>query len=241
MSEKDKSYLHVEDFKALVIKNGVYILSDGTLNMDHLLSKAHDVIKEFHMANENPQLIVNIYKVFSCDKEDLNAIYEHGLFFAQYYNMCKIKDELITEADYIWNEDIYNLFQSVSPDGYYFGSSDGDGACIGWFKCESEEEEEETMRKPITNNPYRYPVGYWTCTNTSSVNVWEFSPCNDGILVGINDDEPEWCEIQYKTLNEIEDVSEMEIDDNIEDELIACIRFNGTWFRLDECMKISKE
>jgi hypothetical protein len=84
-------------------------------------------------------------------------------------------------------------------------------------------------------------IAVWGMTNTSSVNVWEMSQGNDGMLVGINDDEPEWCEIEYKLLSEIDEIAPEDIvlDDEGFEDSVACIRFNGMWLRLDECMKVN--
>lgn len=40
------------------------------------------------------------------------------------------------EASFLLNEDIYEAMDALTPDGYYFGSHPGDGACIGYFKSE---------------------------------------------------------------------------------------------------------
>ena len=55
-----------------------------------------------------------------------------------FYNRCKIIDQKLEEAVYILNEDIFNLFNEIAPDGYYFGNIEGDGACFGFFKYEAE-------------------------------------------------------------------------------------------------------
>lgn len=84
-------------------------------------------------------------------------------------------------------------------------------------------------------NQTKLPIAAWVLCNTASLNVWEFSNCNEGMLVGVNNDVPEWCEIEYMSPEEI-DADLLE-----ENSLIACIRFNGTWNRLDECIKLGGE
>jgi len=36
-------------------------------------------------------------------------------------------------------EDVFNLMQCIAPKGCYFGSSEGDGACFGFWEYEEED------------------------------------------------------------------------------------------------------
>src|SRR5206468_6757772 len=137
----DAEMSKVEQLKAEIIKHGGFILSDGTLNLTHLLPKAYDLMVGAELDCET--LKQYILAVFNVDAEDLQVIREHGLFFAQYHGMCKVAEDKQIEASEIWNEDVFNLFNNISPEGFSFGSSEGDGACIGWFKYEYEEETED--------------------------------------------------------------------------------------------------
>lgn len=42
----------------------------------------------------------------------------------------------------------------------------------------------------------RKPVGVYTFCNTGSVLVYEIDQTEDKVLAGINDDDPEWCDIE---------------------------------------------
>lgn len=121
-----------ENFHSHVQKNGGYIFSDGTLRITHLLAKAFDLLVSYNM---NDELQKEILTVFEFDED---GIYDVGLFEKQFYDEARILAENVDDASYIWNEDVFNFFMEISPDGYSFGSSEGDGALIGWFKVEEE-------------------------------------------------------------------------------------------------------
>lgn len=122
----------VKHFKDFIKSNEGFILSDGTLNLTHLLSKAHDLIVAYNM---NDSLQIDIIDLF-----DLDCPLEKGetLYSKQYHGEAKIYEDSEQDANEIWNDDVYNYFNEISPNGYSFGSFDGDGACIGWFKVEEE-------------------------------------------------------------------------------------------------------
>jgi hypothetical protein len=44
------------------------------------------------------------------------------LFLYQYYSEVELDEDKLEEANYIWAEDVYNLFSFLSPEGYSFGS-----------------------------------------------------------------------------------------------------------------------
>jgi hypothetical protein len=54
----------------------------------------------------------------------------------QYHGHLKITDE--DNASYLFNETVFNFLNSICPKGYYFGSSEGDGALFGFFKYTDE-------------------------------------------------------------------------------------------------------
>ena len=74
-------------------------------------------------------------------------------------------------------------------------------------------------------------IASWGICNIASLNVFEFSKSNDGILVAINDNKPIWCEIDSF---EDEDWKDKELEDKYN----QGIDFNGTIYFLDECMRI---
>jgi hypothetical protein len=117
----------IKQLQADIKKGEGYILSDGTLNLQHLLPKAYDLIKGYNLKT-------NL-------KKDICSVLNHNdpTFYNQYYGNVKLESNKEEEASYLWNEDIYNYLNNISPKGYYFGSSEGDGACIGFFRYNEEE------------------------------------------------------------------------------------------------------
>lgn len=125
----------IKQLQDTIIREEGYILSDGTLNLNDLLSKAYDVFVRYEMDDE--KLKKDIISVFTLKKEI--GEYE-SLFVEKYYGDAEIKDDAMDDAYYIWNEDVFNFFNEIAPNGYSFGSSEGDGALIGWFKYDEEED-----------------------------------------------------------------------------------------------------
>lgn len=107
-----------------IIRDGKgFILSTGTLNLEHLLPKAYDVIISYR-----------IYSLYPLAHKIAEVIkYKGGVpaSTACYYGYTEISNE--EEAGYLWHEDVFNMFNELAPKGYYFGSQEGDGACIGWW------------------------------------------------------------------------------------------------------------
>lgn len=122
-----------KDFQKFVRENEGFILSSGTLNLAHLLAKSYDHIRNNSLNAKTLQDdILSVFK--GVDDFDKNE----SLTSKVYYSECEIDNDLEINANEIWNEDVYNYFSSLSPNNYYFGSSEGDGALIGWFKLEEE-------------------------------------------------------------------------------------------------------
>jgi hypothetical protein len=148
-------YMTMEQLKQEIIKDDGYILSDGTLNLKHLFPKAYDLIMGYDLVNESNiehdkaiQLCSDILTWFKSTDEEEEINPESSLFMQQYWGYIELKDEHEHGGNYspweLWDE-ICNYFCEISPDDFYFGSNEGDGACIGWFKYEYEElEDEET-------------------------------------------------------------------------------------------------
>lgn len=118
-----------KDFQQWVKKNEGYILSDGTLNLTHLLAKAHDFIVNFRIKTPLKKEIASLFKGIENESCILNKVY---------HSETHILEEKMEEANAIWNEDVFYFLNEIAPNGYSFGSSDGDGALIGWFSYSEE-------------------------------------------------------------------------------------------------------
>jgi hypothetical protein len=134
----------VEKLQSEITVRGGFILSDGTCNLRHLLPKAYDLLNAIETKQELRTAILSCFDFGEYTFDTENA----SLFMAQYHDYCELKSdsEKLIQACELWNEDVFHYFNSIAPDGYYFGSNEGDGACFGWFKLEDEEEynDEET-------------------------------------------------------------------------------------------------
>jgi hypothetical protein len=118
----------IKDFHKDVKHEGGYILSDGTLKYEHLLSKAYDLLEGYNIRNSG--LRKDILSVFN--SEPVFPLHN------QVYYGLEIASDKTEEARYVWGDDVFDFFNSIAPKGYYFGCSEGDGACIGWFVIEEE-------------------------------------------------------------------------------------------------------
>jgi hypothetical protein len=130
--------MSIKDLQKDIRKNEGYIFSDGTFNLNHLLPKTYDLLVAYNMQSQTAKNIKKaIEGIFvNTDKDQTEKLLP--TYINQYYSNIEIPDDKQEEASYIWNEDIFNYFNSIAPNNYYFGSSEGDGACIGWFKEENE-------------------------------------------------------------------------------------------------------
>ena len=127
----------VKEFQADVRNNGGFILSDGTLEVVVLLCKAHDLMASYDIdcsKGRGKSLRKYILKALGLPASDRERV---SAFEAYYYGRIQPKASM-EELEYLWNEDLFNMFNTISPKGYYFGSHPGDGACIGWFKVEDD-------------------------------------------------------------------------------------------------------
>ena len=129
--------MSIKDLQRTIRQEQGYILSDGTLNLTHLLPKAYDLMDDFNLRTNLKQEIESVF--VNTDRELDKIEILKPTFYNQYHSAVEIPEEKQEDANYLWNEDIYNYFNNIAPTGYYFGSSIGDGACIGWFKCEEED------------------------------------------------------------------------------------------------------
>ena len=114
-------------------KNKGFIFSDGTLNPQHLLPKFYDLLTDYNIqASSLKKDIEACFRPTSNNGSELKPTFHN-----QYHSLIR----LVYDIEFI-NETItscYDFLDSIAPEGYYFGSTDGDGACIGFFKYEKED------------------------------------------------------------------------------------------------------
>lgn len=117
--------MSVKDLQAKIIAEDGLILSTDTLNLQHLLPAAYDLIQAFCLSPELAEAIKNVF------------VGEEPTFYNQFYGRTQLDNNKYEEASYLFDEVIYNLFNEIAPDGFYFGNTDGDGSCFGFFRYES--------------------------------------------------------------------------------------------------------
>lgn len=105
------------------------IISEATLNIADLLTTYYQLIQDYNLSDEMAKTIRGFF-----DEEPTVINY--------FYSKCHLLSEKEEEAQMFLNEDLFDFLSDIAPDGCYFGNTEGDGACFGFFKEEGEEEEE---------------------------------------------------------------------------------------------------
>ena len=118
--------------KNILQENG-NIVSDGVLDLEVLLTKFHDYILINDLDRSILKEIENLYEI-----NDIHFSVSGLLNTSRYFGKAYFKEGLNNYSDEVIEvfENVENYLNSLSPKGYYFGSSEGDGACIGYFQME---------------------------------------------------------------------------------------------------------
>lgn len=118
-----------------------FILTNGTLNLEHLLASAYDLIVTYNlMGNPNSHIQAQTIRhdILDCFVIDGNfSKNKDSLYEKVYYNDATINEKAPYSPYDVW-DDVANYFQSLAPKDYYFGSLEGDASCIGFFKYNEE-------------------------------------------------------------------------------------------------------
>lgn len=142
----------LEQLRSFLSQGDGYTLSTGTLNPEHLLVVYHDVLVQLQDA-EVQELVNRIRAEFvtvdsdSTLEEELSAGQQLGN--ALYYSRIQLREDA---EPYDLLESCANLFEQAAPPNMYFGSLEGDGAHIGWFRLpEDSEEAEDSENSSVTS------------------------------------------------------------------------------------------
>jgi hypothetical protein len=121
--------MSIKDLQKEIRQKEGIIFSEATLKNEHLLTSAYDLMVAYNMRTPLKQ---DIEKVFSnTDKEDEEKLLP--TYTNQFYSRITIPENKQEEAGYIW-EEVFDYFNNICPANYFFGATDGDGACFGFFK-----------------------------------------------------------------------------------------------------------
>jgi allophanate hydrolase subunit 1 len=126
--------MSIKDLQKTIRQREGLILSTDTLNLIHLLPASYDLMVNYNMRTTLKNDIESVFANTDKDEEEK----ELPTYTNQYYSRIEIPEEKAEEANYIL-EEVFNYFENISPNGYYFGNTEGDGACFGFFKCEEED------------------------------------------------------------------------------------------------------
>lgn len=122
------------DLQKDIRNNEEFILSEGTLNINHLLAKAYDLMVAYNLRPniygyiQSKSIYKEIQETFNAPKSGTPS-----LMTDVYYGLAEIPREKEEYAFMLW-DDITSYFQELAPSGYYFGESEGNSSCIGWFR-----------------------------------------------------------------------------------------------------------
>ena len=117
--------------REIIAEEGL-IISEATLNIADLLTTYYDLIRDYNLSDEMAKTIKGFF-----DKEPTVTNY--------FYSRCKLLSEKEEEAQMFLNEDLFDFLSDIAPDGFYFGSAEGDGACFGFFRGEKDENEDKDI------------------------------------------------------------------------------------------------
>jgi len=102
--------------------------SRATLNPIHLIERALTVVDGWGISEEQPMLVEEANKILEEDRREEDD--------------KRIDDDVFhTRVGHIW-DDLRGWMERIAPRGYYFGSTEGDGSDIGWWKEPPDEYEE---------------------------------------------------------------------------------------------------
>lgn len=96
---------------------GCLIVSEGTLNPEHLIPAFLSFLSDYVEDREEEK-----------ELEELHAEFEKYAAM-EYFEGRTHMTELLYEA-------IWYMMEEIAPENAYFGSSEGDGACIGFWMVE---------------------------------------------------------------------------------------------------------
>jgi hypothetical protein len=119
----------------LIKENGGFILSEATLKVSDLLCASYGFIEaNVDSVPKFPEWFHTVHDwVEAYDWDVLSDLLDYGKAI-DFFGTVLTNPDLQEEASYLFNEDVFNYFNEISPPCYHFSSHEGDGACFGWWK-----------------------------------------------------------------------------------------------------------
>jgi hypothetical protein len=121
------------------------VVSDGTLKPEDLIPKFLNALKHDETA--------------------------HSKFLKDYPEILEIQswDDVDDETKSMLVDELTDALNDIAPDGYFFGASDGDGACFGFWKVDPDESKqpeaktcEATFKQGVDDFISCAPSGGWS-------------------------------------------------------------------------------
>ena len=117
----------IKALKADIISKDGLIVSTDTLKIDDILTSVYTLLESYDIRKNGLRKAI---------KACFDGIPNNHNYF---YSQCSMKAEREEDAQYLFNETIYNFFNDICPKNFYFGNTEGDGALFGFFRYEEEE------------------------------------------------------------------------------------------------------
>jgi len=119
-----------------------FTVSEATLRDCDLISAYHDLYTS--LCEEN--LLENFLDFDAWDELLIECAHTEPYCDVSFYECLQALDPIAESAgQWIWeivsclvNETFWDFFNDIAPEGCYFGSIEGDGACIGFWECTEE-------------------------------------------------------------------------------------------------------
>ena len=105
-----------EDLRKDILQGKGKTFSRATLRAEDLLESAYDLIEEY-----------NIRTPLRKELQEILATIDSNGYFPL---------EIIEEAVYLLNEDVFYFLEELTPKGYFFGNLPGDASHFGWWPDE---------------------------------------------------------------------------------------------------------
>jgi len=125
---KGKETMGKKELQKLIRQREGLILSEGTLRVEDLLASVYDFLDSARI-RFNKKDILDLFEF-----DDKNLSLSEAIYWDKARLKANIEDIDAWETFYEFSD----FLNEIAPNGYYFGSHPGDGACIGFFRDEVE-------------------------------------------------------------------------------------------------------
>lgn len=107
-----------ERFEAQLRRDGCYVVSEGTLLAQDLLPRFLSLVEELSPEHHRP--LAGRFPL------GVRGFPDHPWWSSE-------------KCASLLNEDVFDTLNELAPDGFWFGSNEGDGACFGFWPAEEDD------------------------------------------------------------------------------------------------------